>query len=132
MTSIDDFYWSKTELFFRAVGEFAPIVLFAFLLAIAVRLVAHYKRPGLRVSFVELVFFALVGVLIAYLVNLSQESVIAGLLPSFVVFLGFFFTLFVRATNEGKVPLGSSEKYLTAVLGICCFLAASRYFELLN
>lgn len=113
-----------------ALIDLLPPLLFAILLPMFIVKMVSFTEKSQRLAPFELVFFSLTGLVVAYLTNLSAETILEGLLPSFVVLLAFFFQLFGRTQAAAKVPLGSKISFSAGAMAIVSFLVSLRYFEL--
>lgn len=106
-----------------------PLLVALLVPAVIVRLVS-FSESSSRLALVELSFFSVLGVLVAYLTNLSKDTVLQSLLPSLIVLLTFFFQLFGRTKADAHVPLGTKITFLSGTMTVVSFLVASRYFTL--
>jgi len=68
-----------------AAVDIAPPLLVAFLLPLLVSRFVNFSEASSRLALVEMCFFAFLGVLVAYLTNLSKDTVLQTLLPSLIV-----------------------------------------------
>ena len=124
-------FGAKFETLLFALSEFAPVFALAAVVVIITKLVLFSRRKVGSVGWAQLGFYAISGVLIGYIENISGNK-LGGLLPSAIITIAFAISMYQRINNSNAVPAGGqSPIYISAAISTSTFLISARYFNLL-
>lgn len=112
------------------IAELLPIFVIAFLFPLLICLIVYFFNQAYVPPF-YLLFFSFMGVLVAYVVHLSQETILENLLPSFIISIGMYFEFYSKARQDRASEIQFIPIYFGGLIGAILFMISSRYFALI-
>lgn len=116
--------------FWQSTKFFAPLFLTAFMVSsVLALLVARKNRPV--VAFFQILFFSLVGIVVAY-IETMQTTIIQSILPSVLIVLTVLAQLVGGLKGDGSRPMHDSLTFGAAGAAIFLFLLSAHYIKVFH